>query len=47
MYRLQEDSAKLTDQQKSDPEFIIQRPSETPGHSLVSNINNDAFKSGV
>jgi hypothetical protein len=28
------------------PSLSSERPSETPGHSSVSNINNDAFKHG-
>jgi hypothetical protein len=28
------------------PSLSSERPSETPGHSLVSNINNDAFIQG-
>jgi len=29
------------------PSLLSEWPSETPGHSSVSNINNNAFKSGV
>jgi hypothetical protein len=28
------------------PSLSSERPSETPGHSSVSNINNDAFNQG-